>query len=108
MSRVIDISKPQHHPPAKKSKRKGASEWRSISRSHRMKTGRALILAIRDPRRPGQFIIGEAYWHVAAGGWWWSNTGPEIVGTDAIGDVYNLQGACWLPMPSAPPMQLAA
>jgi len=108
MAKVIDIvtGKPRK-PPAKKAKRKRPDEWRALNRSHRVRDGRALILAIRDPRRPGSFIIGEAYFHVATDAWFWANTSPDLPGCDAIADVLDLTGALWRPMVQ-PPMALAA
>ena len=105
MARIIQLR--QAPKSRKPSKRKGADEWRALNRSHRVKDGRALLLAVPDPRRPGNFIIGEAYFHVAAGAWFWANTSPDLPGCDAITDVFNMTGALWMPMVS-PPMALAA
>lgn len=99
-ARVIELRPRKTRQPAKR--RKAADEWRAINRAARVKDGRPVLLAIRDPRKPGAWVTGQAYWHVAVGGWWWSNTGPEIRGTDSISDVYELAGAQWMPMPPAP------
>jgi hypothetical protein len=95
--------------PARKDKprRKRADEWRALNRSHKVKDGRQLILAIRDPRRPGERLIGQGYWHAKVGGWWWANTGPDLPGCDAINDVYDMTGASWCPMPVMPIMPMA-
>lgn len=91
-------AKPKRKTPQR---RKGPDEWRAINRSFRVKDGRSLILAVPDPRRPGEHIVGEAYWHVETAAWWWANTAPGVPGCDAIEDVYGAPEA-WMPMPSAP------
>jgi hypothetical protein len=89
------------------SRRKKPDEWRAINRSHRVKDGRALILAVPNPRRPGNFIIGEGYWCRRTGAWWWANTAHGLPGCDAITDIYDMTGAMWMPM-VLPPVREAA
>lgn len=95
---VVSPAKPARKTPQR---RKAPDEWRAINRAHRVKDGRPLILAVPDPRRPGEHIIGEGYWHAQAKSWWWANTAPGLPGCAAIDDLVGTPEA-WMPMPSAP------
>ncbi len=99
MGKVVKLKTAKRKPTTK---RKAADAWRALNRSHKVKDNRALIIAIKDPRRPGEWITGQAYWSISAKSWWWANTSPDLPGCDAISDVYDLTGALWMPMPPAP------
>jgi hypothetical protein len=86
----------------KASPRKRPDEYRALNRSHKVRDGRPLILAVPDPRRLGSFIIGEGYWCTRTGAWFWANTAYGLAGCDSINDIYDLTGAQWMPMPRAP------
>lgn len=107
---VIELRRKVTRKPRRKtqSRRKAPWEWRALNRSHKVKDGRALLLAVQDPRRPGHYVIGEAYWHVEARAWYWANTAPSVAGCDPISDVYELAGGMWMPMPAETTLPLIA
>jgi hypothetical protein len=88
------------------SRRKKPDEWRAINRSHKAKDGRALLLAVPAPRRPGKLVVVEGYWCGQTHAWWLANTAPGLPGCDAIADVYG-EPEMWMPMVQ-PPMREAA
>jgi hypothetical protein len=92
----------------KPSRRKKADEWRALNRSHKVKDGRAVLLAIKDPLKPGQWITGQGYWCARTKAWWWANCAAGVLGCDPIADILDLAGACWMPMPAAPLLEHAA
>lgn len=81
-------------------KRKKPGEPRSLSKSHRIRDGRAIVLMV--PKTQGGWLVGEAYFHRGAAAWFWANTHPDLPGCDSISDLYDLRAALWVPMPSAP------
>lgn len=96
--KVVEL-RPKKTARRSQSRRKAPWEWRALNRSHKVKDGRALLLAVQDPRRPGHYLIGEAYWSTEGKGWYWANTAPGLAGCFAIADVYDLAGGMWMPMP---------
>jgi hypothetical protein len=89
---------------SKPSRRKKPDEWRAINRSTRVKDGRALLLAVPAPRRPGELLVIEGYWCTRTGTWWAANCARGLPGCDPLRDIY---GDPMMPMP-APPRKEAA
>jgi hypothetical protein len=89
--------------PRKQSPRKSPDEWRAINRSAKVKDGRSVLLAVPDPRKPGELLVIEAYWDVKTKAWWAANCAAGLPGCDPIADVYGAP-TMWRPMPE-PPMQ---
>ena len=105
MAKVIQL-KPRKPARRKQPCRKKPDEWRAINRSHKVKDGRPLLLAVPDPRRPGKHIVVEGYWCANTQAWWPANWASGLPGCDPLRDVYG-EPTMWMPMP-APPMQEAA
>lgn len=87
-------------PKAKKprAKRKGPHEFRSISRAHKVKDGRPVLLSFRDPRDDGKRTTHECWFCRVTGKWWLANMAPDLPGCDAAEELYGAPLA-WLPMP---------
>jgi hypothetical protein len=106
MTKVIAM--PRRKPTKRKqSRRKRADEWRALNRSFKVRDGRPLLLAIKDPLKPGRWITGQAYWCTRTKAWWWANCAAGVPGCDPISDIYDLTGAQWMPFPPAPMLEAA-
>lgn len=105
-NKVIDIATRKSHKPVTKSRRKRPDEWRSISRSARVKDGRSVLLAVPDPRRAGALLVIEAWWCITSRAWWPANCASGVPGCEPVVDTYGAPTQ-WTPMP-APPLKTAA
>jgi hypothetical protein len=108
MSANVISLKPKRKPARRQqSRRKKPDEWRAINRSHRVKDGRSVLLAVPAPRKPGELLVIEAYWCTATRAWWPANCASGVPGCEPVSDMYG-DAVQWMPLPPAPVLAKAA
>lgn len=84
--------------PAPKRRRKGPTEPRAMSRAHKVKDGRSVLLIFRPVPGSEKLTVHEGYFDTVSGAWWLANMAPSLPGCDPAEDLLGAPQA-WLPMP---------